>query len=48
VVQHAEPVGAQRYRERFGRYFEDFNVGDTYEPGPAARSPRRKTPGSRC
>jgi itaconyl-CoA hydratase len=27
-------VGAQRYRERFGRYFEDFEVGDTYEHRP--------------
>ena len=34
MVQHAEQVGAQRYRERFGRYFEDFTVGDTYEPRP--------------
>jgi len=34
VVQHAEPVGAQRYRERFGRYFEDFTVGDVYEHRP--------------
>ncbi|MBV8167025.1 MAG: MaoC family dehydratase, partial [Alphaproteobacteria bacterium] len=34
MVQHAEPVGPQRYRERFGRYFEDFAVGDTYEHRP--------------
>ncbi|HEX2567107.1 MAG TPA: MaoC family dehydratase [Burkholderiales bacterium] len=27
-------VGEQRYRERFGRYFEDFAVGDTYEHRP--------------
>mgnify|MGYP001590754533 CR=1 FL=1 len=27
-------VGEQRYRERFGRYFEDFTVGDTYEHRP--------------
>jgi acyl dehydratase len=27
-------VGEQRYRERFGRYFEDFAVGDIYEHRP--------------
>ena len=27
-------VGEKRYRERFGRYFEDFTVGDTYEHRP--------------
>ena len=27
-------VGEQRYRERFGRYFEDFEVGATYEHRP--------------
>ena len=27
-------VGPQRYRESFGRYFEDFNVGDVYEHRP--------------
>ena len=27
-------VGERRYRERFGRYFEDFAVGDTYEHRP--------------
>lgn len=27
-------VGEQRYRERFGRYFEDFTVGDVYEHRP--------------
>ena len=27
-------VGDRRYRERFGRYFEDFAVGDTYEHRP--------------
>ena len=34
MVQHAHEVGAQRYRERFGRYFEDFTVGDVYEHRP--------------
>lgn len=27
-------VGEARYRERFGRYYEDFAVGDTYEHRP--------------
>ena len=27
-------VGDKRYRERFGRYYEDFKVGDTYEHRP--------------
>lgn len=27
-------VGEQRYRERFGRYFEDFAVGEVYEHRP--------------
>jgi len=27
-------IGAQRYRERFGRYFEDFHPGDIYEHRP--------------
>ena len=27
-------VGEQRYRESYGRYFEDFRVGDIYEHRP--------------
>ena len=27
-------VGDKRYRERFGRYYEDFEVGATYEHRP--------------
>jgi itaconyl-CoA hydratase len=27
-------VGENRYRETFGRYFEDFNIGDIYEHRP--------------
>jgi acyl dehydratase len=29
-----EPVGPNRYRERFGRYYEDFAIGDIYEHRP--------------
>lgn len=27
-------IGPQRYRESFGRYYEDFTVGDVYEHRP--------------
>ena len=29
-----KPVGPHRYRESFGRYLEDFKVGDVYEHRP--------------
>lgn len=34
MVQNWKEVGPQRYRETFGRYFEDFQVGDVYEHRP--------------
>ncbi|HTP94219.1 MAG TPA: MaoC family dehydratase [Burkholderiales bacterium] len=34
MVATAKRVGEQRYRESYGRYFEDFNVGDVYEHRP--------------
>jgi len=34
MSQTAVPVGPQRYRESFGRYYEDFVVGDVYEHRP--------------
>lgn len=34
MVQIAVPSGPNRFRESFGRYFEDFNVGDIYEHRP--------------
>lgn len=34
MSQTAKPVGPQRYRETFGRYYEDFVVGDVYEHRP--------------
>lgn len=34
MVKTVKEVGPQRYRETFGRYFEDFNVGDVYEHRP--------------
>lgn len=34
MVQNWKEVGPNRYRETFGRYYEDFNVGDVYEHRP--------------
>lgn len=34
MVQTHVPVGPNRYRESFGRYFEDFTIGDIYEHRP--------------
>jgi itaconyl-CoA hydratase len=34
VVKTVIEVGPQRYRESFGRYYEDFKVGDVYEHRP--------------
>ncbi len=34
MVQNLKQVGPQRYRETFGRYYEDFEVGDIYEHRP--------------
>ena len=34
MVQTAKPVGPNRYRESFGRYYEDFAIGDVYEHRP--------------
>lgn len=34
MVQSWKEVGPNRYREGFGRYFEEFEVGDVYEHRP--------------
>ena len=34
MVATAKPVGDNRYRETYGRVFEDFTVGDVYEHRP--------------
>lgn len=34
MVAIAKHVGENRYRESYGRYFEDFEVGDIYEHRP--------------
>ncbi len=34
MVKTIKEVGPNRYRETFGRYFEDFQVGDVYEHRP--------------
>ena len=33
-MQAHEQIGPQRYRESFGRYYDDFTVGDVYEHRP--------------
>lgn len=35
MVGTVKEVGPNRYRETFGRYFEDFHIGDIYEHRPA-------------
>ena len=34
MTQNFKQVGPQRYRETFGRYYEEFEVGDVYEHRP--------------
>src|SRR5882757_6885490 len=34
MTHGAREVGARRWRETFGRYFEEFEVGDVYEHRP--------------
>ena len=34
MVKGIKDLGNQRYRETFGRYFEDFEIGDIYEHRP--------------
>ena len=34
MVAEAKAVGQRRYRESYGRYLEDFQVGDVYEHRP--------------
>lgn len=34
MSQNTKSVGENRYRETFGRYFEDFTIGDIYEHRP--------------
>ena len=34
MVQNVKTVGEGRYRETFGRFYEDFTIGDVYEHRP--------------
>jgi acyl dehydratase len=34
MVQVVKQVGEKRFRETFGRFYEDFNIGDIYEHRP--------------
>ena len=40
MVSKAEPVGENRYRERFGRYYEDFKQGEFTSIAPTAHLPK--------
>ena len=31
MVRHEREVGEKRYREDYGRYYEEFEVGDVYQ-----------------
>jgi acyl dehydratase len=52
MVGIAKEVGPQRFRESFGRYYEDFTPGDVYEHRPgrtiseAVRTTGRKHDGT--
>ena len=37
MVATAKEVGPSRWRESFGRYYEDFEPGDTYEDRKSTR-----------
>ena len=34
MVQHSKTIAPGRYRETFGRYYEEFTIGDVYEHRP--------------
>ena len=34
MVKNIKEIEPGRYRETFGRYYEDFNIGDIYEHRP--------------
>ncbi|MBM3389389.1 MAG: MaoC family dehydratase [Betaproteobacteria bacterium] len=34
MVHNVKQVGERRFRESFGRHYEDFNIGDIYEHRP--------------
>jgi itaconyl-CoA hydratase len=34
MVQNIKKIGEQRYRESFGRHYEEFEIGDVYEHRP--------------
>lgn len=34
MVQNVKQISENRFRETFGRYYEEFNVGDIYEHRP--------------
>ena len=34
MIKNSKEIGPNHYRETFGRYFEDFQVGDVYDHRP--------------
>jgi acyl dehydratase len=34
MIKYSKEIGPNRYRETFGRYYEDFKIGDVYEHRP--------------
>jgi|TARA_B100001105_G_scaffold180055_1_gene145531 acyl dehydratase len=34
MIKSSKEIGPNRYRETFGRYYEDFEIGDIYEHRP--------------
>ena len=34
MIKKTKELGPNHYRENFGRYFEDFEIGDIYEHRP--------------
>ena len=34
MIKNTKEIGPNHYREKFGRYFEDFNIGDVYDHRP--------------
>ncbi len=47
MVAIMKNVGGRRLRESYGRYYEDFEIGDIYEHRPGRTSRRPTTSGLR-
>ena len=47
MSKSSKDLGNNRFRESFGRYFEEFEVGHIYEHVPVEPLPSRTIPGLR-